>query len=63
MDYFLPKAYLLIARVSTTSLTIWAMIVFLAVLVGALGFAVVKELKSRSQALPPRHEEKGPKGF
>ena len=48
---------------SLTSLTIWAMVIFLILLVGGLGFALIKELRKRDrkQLMGPKGRER--KGF
>ena len=48
---------------SITSLTVWAMVIFLILLVGGLGFALIKELRKRDskQHMNPKVRER--KGF
>ena len=48
---------------SITSLTVWAMVIFLILLVGGLGFALIKELRKRDrkQLMNPKVRER--KGF
>ena len=48
---------------SITSLTVWAMVIFLILLVGGLGFALIKELRKRDrkQLMHPKVRER--KGF
>ena len=48
---------------SITSLTVWTMVIFLILLVGGLGFALIKELRKRDrkQLMNPKVRER--KGF
>ena len=48
---------------SITSLTVWTMVIFLILLVGGLGFALIKELRKRNQKqlMNPKVRER--KGF
>lgn len=48
---------------SITSLTIWAMVIFLIVLVGGLGFALIKELRKRDKKQLMNPKVRDWKGF
>ena len=48
---------------SITSLTVWAMVIFLILLVGGLGFALIKELRKRDRKQLIKPKVKDRKGF
>ena len=49
--------------ISITSLTVWAMVIFLILLVGGLGFALIKELRKRDIKQLSNHKTREKKGF
>ena len=63
MKFFFSMSIQAKDALSITSLTVWAMIIFLILLVGGLGFALIKELRKRDrkQLSNPKTREK--KGF
>ena len=48
---------------SITSLTVWAMVIFLILLVGGLGFALIKELRKRDRKQLMSRKVRERKGF
>ena len=48
---------------SITTLTVWAMILFLFILVGGLGLTLIQELQKREKKQLSNPEVKKPKGF
>ncbi|AAP99714.1 Predicted protein [Prochlorococcus marinus subsp. marinus str. CCMP1375] len=63
MDASFFKALELADASRTTSLVVWSMLIFLAVLLIGLSIALVTQIKSRVKKYESPSKKEGPKGF
>ena len=63
MDSSFSKSLALSGTNITTSLVLWSMIIFLVVLIGALSFALIRQLQTPVKEPVSKSDKTLPKGF